>query len=80
MLITHVSVPARRIRLPNLDERVWDRASVAVENTSADNDAFTERLTRMLNGQIVIFFSDLFMSIDWTRNLRQGVRQHNQRS
>jgi len=79
MLVIDMFVAARGVRLPNLDECVPNGPSVAVKNASADDDALAQRFARMLRSQIVIFFPDFLMPVDWSRDLRQSVRQHNQR-
>ena len=78
MLVLGMSVAARGVRLPNLDEGIRNRATVAVENASADDDALTEGFARVLHRQIVVFLADLFMAVDGPGNLGQRVRQQNQ--
>lgn len=79
MLILDMSVPARGVRLPNLDQRIWNRPSITVQNSSANDDALAQRFARVLRSQIVILFPNPFVPINRSRNLRQRVRQQNQR-
>ena len=74
MLVLGMFVTACGVRLPNLNECVRNWPSVTIKNASAHDDPLAEGFTLMLCGQIVIFFSDLFMSVDWPRNLGQRVR------
>ena len=41
-----VKVPAGRVRLPDLDQRVGDRAAVILEHASGHVNALTDRLPR----------------------------------
>src|SRR5262245_40955302 len=79
MLVLGMSVAACGVRLPNLDERTRHRASVTVENASADDDPLAQRFARVLHRQVVVFLPYLFMPVDRSGNLRQRVRQKNQR-
>src|SRR5579883_1565567 len=49
MLIVDVSVATRRVGLPDLDEGVGNRASVAVEDAPTDDDALAERFSGVLS-------------------------------
>jgi hypothetical protein len=69
MLVFRVPVPAGRIRLPNLNQSVRDRPPVAVEDSSADNDALAEWFAGMLDGQVVVVFPNSLMTVNGSRDL-----------
>jgi hypothetical protein len=48
MVVHRVRVPARRVGLPNLDQRAGDRVPVAIEQPAGDDDSLAERLARVL--------------------------------
>src|SRR5260370_38159025 len=78
MLIDGMSVPSRRVRLPQLNQCAGNGTSVAIQHAPAHNDAFSQRLARMLTSEIVVSFADLSMPLNRPRHLRQSVRQKNQ--
>ncbi len=47
-------VAAGGVGLPDLDQRVGDRAAVAVEHPAADDDPLPLRLAGVLAGQVVV--------------------------
>src|SRR5689334_19507812 len=79
MLVLDMQVPSRGICLPDLDERVRNRPSIAVENAPRHNDSLTQRFSRMLPGQVVIVSPNALVAIDRPGDLRQRVRQKDQR-
>lgn len=68
-MISGVPISSGRIRLPNLDQGIPDRLAVAVENASADNDAFAEWFAFMLDRQVVVVFADPLVTINWPGDL-----------
>src|SRR5580692_4913088 len=79
VLVFHMNVTPRRVRLPNLNQGTRYRTSVAVQHTSRHNDSFTPRLISMLARKVVIGFGDFPVSIDGARDLRQSMRKKDQR-
>src|SRR5262249_7044588 len=75
MLIFRMPVSAGRIRLPNLDQGVRDGTSVAVEHTSCNNNALAERFACMLDRKVIVVFTNLLVTVNWSGDFRQGVRQ-----
>src|SRR5215469_9572638 len=77
MLVLNMPIPSGGVRLPNLDECIRNGPPVAVENAPAYDDAFTDWLTWVLAGQIVIVFPNLLMPKNWSGNFRKRMWQHN---
>src|SRR5438874_2199968 len=59
-----VRVAPRRVRLPDLDERVRDRLAAAVEHAPGDDDPLAERLAIVLAGQVAVERVDVALAED----------------
>ena len=79
VLIHAMTVPSRRIGLPNLNQSSGNRAPFFISYSPADDYAFTEGLTAVLARQVVVVLSDVAMAEYGASELRQGVRQQDQR-
>jgi hypothetical protein len=64
MLVDVVPVATGGIRLPHLDERVGDRASVLVEHTAVDDDPLAEGIGLMLARQVAVVLQDRILAED----------------
>lgn len=78
MLVFDMYVASRGIGLPDFNQGIGHRTTVAVEHVAGDNNSLALRLSFMLAGKVVIGFADLSMSIDRARNFRQGMRKINE--
>src|SRR5205823_5857814 len=58
MPVDLVRVPARRVRLPDLDERVRDRPAGVVEDAPGDDDPLAERLSVVMAGEVAVELVD----------------------
>src|ERR1035438_4357912 len=54
MIVLRVPVPASRVGLPNLDQRVGNGTAVVIRYPSSDDDALALRLVCMLAREIMI--------------------------
>src|SRR5215204_3673763 len=70
-----MGVASRRVGLPDLDQAVPDRAPVAVEDASRNDDPLPQRLAGMLAGQIVVQFAYRAASKCWSCRIREGLRK-----
>src|SRR5215469_8480388 len=77
MLVLNMPIPSGGVRLPNLDECIGNGPPVAVENAPAYDDAFTDWLTCVLAGQIVIVLPNFLVPKNGSGNFRKRVWQHN---
>src|SRR5690606_28551391 len=62
MLVTLVDVPAGGVGLPDLDQLIAKRAAPAVEQLPGDGDAFAERLTGVLQGEVGLDRGDITLT------------------
>ena len=74
-----VDVAAGGVGLPDLDQRVRHRPAVLVEHAAGDDDALAERLAGMLAGQVGVARPHALVAVDRAGQLRQRVRQDDQR-
>src|SRR2546427_755774 len=79
VLIHSVPIAARRVGLPNLHQRSGNGAPFFIQYAAAHDDAFAEGLAAVLVRQVIIVFADVAMAEDGAGELRQCVRQENQR-
>ena len=79
MLVDIVDVAAAGIRLPDFDERVGNRTLVLVEHVAVHDDAFAERLTFVLLGEVVVAFLHGVVAVNRSGQLGQSMRHDNQR-
>ena len=78
VLIALVRVAARRVGLPDFDERVRNRAAILVDHASLDDDPLAERLAGVLPGEIVIGGTDRVPSVHRTAQLGERLRNDDQ--
>src|SRR5205823_3107042 len=55
VVVRGVDVAPRRVRLPDLDERVADRAAVRVGDAAAEDDPLAKGLAGVLAGEVGVF-------------------------
>src|SRR4029077_9821847 len=79
MLVHAMAVAPGRVRLPNFNQRAGNGASLFIQNSPADDDAFALRFTAVLMSKVAIVFADVAMAENGTGELRQGVREQDQR-
>lgn len=79
VLIVLVQIAARGVGLPDFDERVAHRAAVFVDDAAADDDAFSERMTGVLAGQIVVGVLDDRMAENRAGDFGKRTRHKNWR-
>jgi hypothetical protein len=80
MAIHVVPVAARSVGLPQLDQRVSHGAPVTVEHPAVQDDPLAERLVGVLAREVVVELADQLVAEHGTRDLRQRVRQRDQRA
>ena len=73
------TVASSGICLPNFNQRMRNGASITVQYSAGDDDAFSLWLSLYVVGKVVIGFADFSMSIDRARNFRQSVWKINER-
>src|SRR5215470_4838548 len=64
VIVVVVPIAARCVALPQLDERVGNRAGIFVHNPAGDDDAFADRLPRVLAREVIIRFADRIGSVE----------------
>src|ERR1700730_540166 len=79
MLVHLVAITSGSVGLPDFYQSVGNRASPIVQHVAGQNDAFSQRLARVLPSEIAVGFCDIVMPIHRTSNLGKSVRQNNQR-
>ena len=79
MLVDHVPVAARGVRLPDLDQLATQRAAVGAEHAAADDDPLAERLALVLAGEVVVELAERQVAEDGARELRERVRKDDER-
>src|ERR1700676_1649079 len=62
MIIVDVGVASGCVRLPDFDECVRHRASVAVKHSTGDNDALSQRLARVLTSEGALSFANILVT------------------
>jgi len=70
-----VPVAAAGIRLPDLDQGVWQRDSDGVEHPAFDDDALADGLTVVLDGQVMVGRAHPALTKDRPGDLGQSLRQ-----
>jgi hypothetical protein len=58
---------------------VGDGTAVVVEDAPTDDDAFSERFTGVLAGEVVVVLGESRMSVDRAGDLRQSVGKEDER-
>src|SRR5262249_55482408 len=79
MLVDLVPVAAGGIALPNLDQAVGHGTAALVEHAPRHDDALPLRLAGMLAGEVRLLRSDVGMAVEGAGDLRQGLRNDDQR-
>lgn len=54
MIVTIMAISSGGVRLPDFDQRVWNRAATIIQNPAADDDALTQGLSLALSCHIAI--------------------------
>jgi hypothetical protein len=72
-------VAAGRVGLPDLDQGAGDRPAIAVEHPARHDDPLTQRLARVLGGQVGVGRGDPALAQHRAGDLGQPVRQPHQR-
>src|SRR5215471_2633867 len=79
VIVAIMPVPAGSIRLPEFYESPRNRTAVVVEHPAGDDDPLSQRLPRMLAGEVVLALRDIAVAIHRAGDFRESVRQENQR-
>jgi hypothetical protein len=79
MLIDDMDVAAAGIGLPEFDQRVRHAAAVFIEHVAVHDDAFADRLSLALNGEVVIVRAHRLVAVDRPGQFRQRVTHRDQR-
>ena len=79
MLVDIVDVAAAGVRLPDFDERIGNRTLVLIVHVAVHDDAFAERLTFVLLGEVVVAFLHRVVAVNRSGQFRQCLRHENQR-
>jgi hypothetical protein len=69
MVVIHVRISSRRIRLPNLDQAIRHRVAIPIQHSPAHNNAFSQRFSRMLASEVLIMWTNIRMAKDWPSHL-----------
>ena len=79
VVVLRVRISSRRIRLPNLDQAIRHGVPIAIDHPAAHDDALPQRLSCMLNREILIDRTNIGMAKDWPGDFGKSMRQENQR-
>ena len=79
MLVQMVGVASCGVGLPDLDEAVTYRTSVAIEDAACNDDPLPYRLAGMLAGQIVVKLLYSAASVCRTRGVRERPGENDER-
>jgi hypothetical protein len=74
-----VGVASGGVGLPDLDQAVADRAAVAVEYATRDDDPLPQRLARVLAGQVVVQLPYQATPVGGASGIREGPREDDER-
>src|SRR5262245_50408567 len=80
MLINDVTIAAGGIALPDLDKGIGYRPPTLVKHAALDDDALAQGLAGVLLGEICLLRRHIGVAIDRPRDLRQRLRDDDQRS
>jgi hypothetical protein len=69
VIVLAMPVAPRSVRLPQLDERVGDRAAIFVQDAAGDDDALSDRFAGVLAREVVICFADRIVSVEGASEL-----------
>src|SRR5208337_1082994 len=75
VLIHFVQITSGGIGLPNLHQRMSDRAAIFIHKAAADDDALAERLAFVLAGEIEALGRNDFFGKEWAGSFRKRVRK-----
>src|SRR5215210_1720031 len=75
-----MGVASCRVGLPDLDQAVAHRASVAIEDAARNDNPLPQRLAGMLAGQVVVRFTYRAASECWSCRIREGLWKDDQGS
>ena len=79
VVVLFMRVPSRGIGLPDFNETIRYGAPIAIQNSSSNCDALSQRLPHMLNREVVISRTDIRMAEHWPRDLGKSMGQDDQR-
>ena len=74
VVVDGVDVSPRRVRLPDLDQRVPHRPAVGVGDPTGDDDPLAQRLAGMLTGQVCVLRLHRDAPEDWSAGLVKPLR------
>ena len=78
-VVAGLPVTARRVGLPDLDQRVGHRFAVGVEHAAAHDDPLPDGLAVVLAGQVAVAVLDPALAEQRTGDLGQPLREHDER-
>jgi hypothetical protein len=78
--VDDVPVAAARVGLPHLDQRVRDRAAVAVEDAPVHEDPLADGLAAVAQGQVGVLGPDPVLAEHGPGDLREPVREIHRRT
>jgi hypothetical protein len=79
VVLAAVPVPARRVGLPDLHQRVRHRAAVGVAHLAEDDDPLALRLPRVLGREVRVLHGDELVAEQRAGHLGEPVREEHQR-
>ena len=79
MLIVLVDVAAGGICLPQLDQSIGQRPAAGVEHPPGDDDALTQRLARVLPGEVGVQLRHQSLAVHRPGGIVHRFWQHDQR-
>ena len=78
-MLPRVPVPAGRVGLPDLDQRVRHRTAAGVAHLAEDDDPLPLWLPRVLRGEVGVLYRDQVVAEQRPGHLGEPVRQQNER-
>lgn len=79
MVVADVQVAPGSVSLPDLNQSVWNGASVVVKDPAANDNALSQGLAPVLARQVVVGFGDAGVPIDRSSDFAECVRQEDER-
>src|SRR5262249_6345433 len=79
VLVVFVNIPACRVRLPNLDEGIRDRAPLLIGHAARHDDALAEPLPQVLLGEVGVVVAKSVVPEDGPREFGERWRDDDQR-
>src|SRR5437763_2817756 len=78
MVVARMTVASRRVRLPDLDQRIRDTMSVLIQNAAGHYDPLALRRVGEVTGEVVIARADRVVAVDGTRQFAERMRDRDQ--